>query len=391
MLYSLSTADDNTSSLLNLQTTIVNIHSTQHSLLVNKMVKGKAQGKREKDKQPRKKHGTAKASLKSTKSTVNSTTPTLDRLWKSSKILHHQNESNEIITSTNEHDIINLPNPTVLENATCEASQNTYDENNKDEIEITSTTNGKNTTTYTNEETTPNMIDNNTASATRAFTPSIIEANLDVIDGQDREEEEYESGMDYEDGPAFHYIKHIHDRLQEETRILDKLNEALSVTHSTTDTSIGEDEEEIIGTRTLCTTDGLTTTAPERGRNATMTHTQNTQNVAEEQNETTLPPTIPLPFAPIRQSRRMMIMRSMMMRSMMMRSFVGTTSIQPTLPYYINTAEKKKTRGKDKTQRQKRCCKLCKENKGINGTICPGRTGRGECIYFQHDGTPITK
>ena len=57
---------------------------------------------------------------------------------------------------------------------------------------------------------------------------------------------------------------------------------------STTDTtSIREDEEEIIGTRTLCMTDGLTTTALERDRNATMTHTQNTQSVAEEQNATT--------------------------------------------------------------------------------------------------------
>ena len=65
------------------------------------------------------------------------------------------------------------------------------------------------------------------------------------------------------------------------------------------------------------------------------------------------------------------------------------TNIDPI--YHINLPDKKKRgeRGKDTKKRAGRKCKNCVKFEGSNSSICPGRSGRGVCKYYNENGEPL--
>lgn len=162
----------------------------------------KGQGKRGPDKRPRKKRNDSTASRNENKikEAAKVTRTNLLKCWKTttqfstpSSISDSVNDNNPNSTS----DSLAVQPPVITKN-----SENTTTTNNN-ESTTTTTTNIPFTTSIINDE----------------ITPLPIEPNLDIDDENEagEDDENYESGIEYEKGIIYHYIKKIHQRLQKET------------------------------------------------------------------------------------------------------------------------------------------------------------------------------
>ena len=69
---------------------------------------------------------------------------------------------------------------------------------------------------------------------------------------------------------------------------------------------------------------------------------------------------------------------------------MGDTCVPCTMPE-DETRRMPGQRGKDKNTRRKRTCKRCLRFQGGDPVHCPGRTGRGTCIYFDENGVSKKK